>query len=315
VQRYKRKVLEYFADVYSGKFTAQILSAFSKHLTKSYIQEIGWQQELAPCCGIGWATARWPAGPTSAEALVSSQPPQTMGAHRHTLGSGRTVESIAVAANADGTLDALQMVTNDAASGVRHVEMLTRCSRKPTTLARRLVARRCGEPEFVGQRCNAAVDGAPYGGLTLYGLWHLNGKTVSVFAGGLDCGDFHRHQRRGVRALRRRRLGRHRLRPVHGGVRVDGLALTQIVVASPTTDGQIVRPHCRRSGARNGPALGKTRQSYVRGQVINTAGCRSARRFAKLDPQYVQERGGPALTARQHLRPASTGRARRRQQL
>jgi hypothetical protein len=128
------------------------------------------------------------------------------------------------------------------------------------------------------------VAGAPYGGLTINGLWHLNGKTVQVFAGGLDCGD------RGPGTV-----GFTDFTVANGSIFVpygDGvgagsgrglftaafaaaLPLTQIVVGfTYNSDGQLVRPIMpAETGARNGPALGKMRRTHrVAPLLSNTLG-------------------------------------------
>lgn len=189
VQRFGRKIMEYFADVFSGKFSAPNLTERSKHLTVSGIAELAYQQELAP---IAWARRGDGAliGFTyKRESLVSSQGPTFVAAHRHTLGSGRIVESICVGPSFDGTLDTLSMVTNDVATGVRHIELMT------DLLDEGFALTAC---KFLDDHIiptSTSIDlttsgSAPYGSLILNGLWALNGKTVSAFIAGLDCGDY-----------------------------------------------------------------------------------------------------------------------------
>src|SRR6516225_4775686 len=54
VQKFQRKIMEYFADVFSGKYTAPHITFYSKHLTAGFggVQEIAYQQEFNP---IVWA--------------------------------------------------------------------------------------------------------------------------------------------------------------------------------------------------------------------------------------------------------------------
>jgi hypothetical protein len=115
------------------------------------------------------------------------------GWHRHEHGDSRTFESIAVSSTPTdtGLGETLYAVTNqpdvdDDDFGVRWVEMLS--------------------PEFddCSDDCDAFfIDGSAVPantsiltggdtptGIRLYGYWHLNGKTVSAFIGGLDLGDF-----------------------------------------------------------------------------------------------------------------------------
>lgn len=185
VQRHARKILEYFPDVFSGRFIAPNLSTYGKHLSKSGIAEIRYQSELLP---VMWARMNdlSLAGVTyKRSSLFSSQPPDFMGWHRHDLGSGRKVESIAVGPSMNGELDNVAMVTNDTVTNIRHVELMTDVFE-------------VNDPITHGWFLDDAV--VPTGGtvtviagvstLTLYGLWHLNGKTVTASVAGLDCGDY-----------------------------------------------------------------------------------------------------------------------------
>lgn len=304
VQSYKREIIEYFADVYSGKFTAGDLTERAKHLTKSYVQEIAYQPETTSTlwarCGdgtlIGCTYKR--------RSLVSSQPPDVCGWHRLTLGSGRTIESLAAAATADGLLPTIAVVTTDD-SGVRHVEFLTKMVEETDDLAAAWLLDDAVTPTSITQ--SAATASAPYGGLTINGLWHLNGETVDVSAAGLDCG----------------RIGDNsttvqRFTVANGAIFVpygDGVSsgsgdgrftadyvlsipTSQIVVGfTYTSDGQIVRPALPvESGARNGPAFGKTRrtQRYAV-QVAKTAGLSIGTEFATLHPVLFKDAAGAAL--------------------
>jgi len=184
VQRFQRKLLEYFPDIFSGRYLAPNLSFTGKHLTTSGIAEIRYQDELAPLiwvrnndgslCGLTYKRT----------SLMSSQAADFVGWHRHVLGSGRLVESIATAPSSDGLLDTLALVTNDPVTDVRHVEVMEKIFD-------------VGDAIVDGFFCDDAI--IPTGGLivgtdvgltlTFYGLSYLNGKTVSISCGGLDCGD------------------------------------------------------------------------------------------------------------------------------
>lgn len=185
VQRFVRKVLEYFPDVFSGRYIAPNLTQYAKHLTTPGIAEIRYQQELLPVLWSRCVDGTLIGASYKRSSLFSSQPPDFIGWHRHDLGSERDVESIAVGPSADGTLDTLAMVTNDAEVGVRHVEFMESVFDVDS-------------PITSGWFCDDAI--VPSGGtivaagvnstLTFYGLWHLNGETVTVWCGGIDVGDF-----------------------------------------------------------------------------------------------------------------------------
>src|SRR5262249_5805314 len=183
VQAFKKELLEYFADVYSGKFSAKDLAFTVKHLVKSGIQEIGYQQETIPIlwarCGDG-SLIGFTYGRTS---LLSSQAPDYAAAHRHALGSGRIVESICIAGNTDGTLDALTMVTSDGTT--RQVEVLTNFPTETDTLASAWLLDSAVAVQATFGFLPTVIP--PYGGILLLGMAHLGGKEVSGFWSGLEC--------------------------------------------------------------------------------------------------------------------------------
>lgn len=267
VQRYARKIMEYFSDVFSGKFTAPNLSKNAKSVTKSGIQEIAYQQELAP---ILWErnTDGSLAGITyKRDTLMTSQGPTFYGWHVHTLGTGRLVESLTVGPSVDGTLDALSIVTNDPTTNIRFFEVLTNIADEGNTLQQSWYVDAGIVPSsYVVQV--AGFAGSAYGGVTLNGLWLHNGKTVSAWLGGLDTGDYVVSNGSifvpfgdGFGGI-----------PTSSVNRTDqGLytrawlnANSQMVVGfSFTSQGQIVRPAGQaESGSRQGPSLGDPRHHH-----------------------------------------------------
>lgn len=304
VQKFGRKIMEYFADVQSGKFTAPNLSVYSKHLTAGDIQEIAYQQELAPI--IWWRTGGGLLrGMTyKRDTLATAQGPTFIAAHRHLLGSGRTVASLAVGASVNGNVDSLYMVTADS-NGVYHVEMMTNLLDEGFTIA---------DVWFVDDGIvpssftisSASTGPAPYGGITLNGLWAHNGETVSAYLIGLDCGDF--TVTNGSIFV-----------PFGDGVSAgsgDGLFTLDLVApyvnVQPlpmcvgftfTSDGQLVRPATAAdSGARAGPAFGKKRrvQQYIAqlyGAVNGSIEFGAA--FDRLKTANLRTKGGQAYTKQQ----------------
>jgi hypothetical protein len=256
VQRFNRKVMEYFADVFSGKFTAPNLSDRAKHLTVTGIAEIAYQQELAP---ILWGR-RNDGGLVGAtykrDTLMTSQGPTIIGWHRHQLGSGRSVESICVGPSVDGNLDTTSMITNDPNSGIRHIEVMTDLLDEGFTLTD------CWFLDNGIVPTSTSVQSAPTGGvngsLLVNGLWPHNGKTVSAFIAGLDCGDY--IVSNGSITV-----------PFGDGTKVgtaNGLftatlvnsfrALPAVVGFTYNSDGQLVRPISPAdTGAQSGPGFAK----------------------------------------------------------
>jgi len=216
-------------------------------------------------------------------AIATAQPPDFYAWHRHELGSGRAVESICAGPSVGGDLDTVTMVTNDTASGIRHVELLTDTPNENAAMADAWFLDGAVNPaSLIGP--TAPTDGAPFGGVILNGLWHLNDKTVQVFAGGLDCGDLGDYSTSpsdflvtngscfvpfgdGVTAGAGRGLFTQTF--------LASLSLSQIVVGfTYNSDGQITRRNePAETGARNGPAFGKKRRVHRYAMLLaNTRG-------------------------------------------
>jgi hypothetical protein len=307
VQRYARKLLEYFPDVYSGKFSAPNLADKAEHLTAAGVAELAYTSAVTP---IIWGrdTAGSLFGITyKRDSLASSQPPTFYGWHRHALGSGRIIESICSGPSVGGNLDALTMVTNDPATNVRHVEILTDTPNELSALANAWQLDDAVNPSLTVSSDIPIPLTAPYGGLTLSGLDHLNGKTVQVFAGGLDCGDIGDNNplfsdftvSNGAVFV-----------PYGDGVSAGtgkglftkafaaALLPSQIVVGFTfTSQGQLVRPVAQAdTGARNGPAFGKLRRIHrMAAQVVNTLGLWVGTDFTKLVPAPFKQKNTKAI--------------------
>ena len=309
VQKFRRKVLEYFADVFSGKYSARNIYSNGEIVTKPFVAEIAYQQELIPTVWARMDDGTLAACTYSRTSLVSSQE-ATAGASRHTLGSGRKVESITMGATADGNLDSLALVTNDPATGVRHMEIMSRTWEENDPLAGAWFLDNAVRPSSTVASATPAV-GAPYGGMTMNGLWHLNGKTVQVFAGGLDCGD-PGEQKPIVDFLV---TNGSLFVPFGDGISAGSGAgqFTQVFATAAaaantilvgftfTSDGQVLPPYAREdTGARSGPGAFKTiRSAYYGVKVYDTAGLSIGTDFAKLLPVLFKDATNRALAAGQ----------------
>lgn len=183
VQAYGRKLIEYFPDVFSGKFTAPNLAEKWKHLTVSGIVEIAYQQELAPIVWLRLANGNLVGATYKRDTLMTSQGPTFIGAHRFVPGSGNLVTSICVGPSESGVVDALSLVTQDQNTGYYHVELLTDLWDEGDTLVGSWFLDNAIMPSSYSE-----VSGSQ--GLNLNGLWHLNGYTCTAFINGIDCGDW-----------------------------------------------------------------------------------------------------------------------------
>ena len=195
IQKFARKLVEFFADVFSGKYTAPNLSERAKHLTVNGIAEIAYQQELAPTLWSRLNLGGLIGAIYKRDTLMTSQGPTMIGWFRAQLGSGRLVESISVGPSAGGNLENLSMITNDPSTGVRHVELMTDLLDEGFALPNAwylddaIIPSSTSAAAVVTHNPPQAGD-TPYGGLVLNGLWDHNGKTVTAFIAGLDCGDY-----------------------------------------------------------------------------------------------------------------------------
>ncbi len=249
VHRYKRKVMEYFADIFSGKFSAPDIAEAAKHLANRGIEELAYQQELSPVIWARCSDGSLIGCSYKRVSLMSSQGPTFAGWHPHQLGSSRTVESICSGPSTDGARDTLAMVTTDS-SNVRHVEFLTDLWQEGGDLTNAWYLDDAVVPTYTQDIVLGGVSS-----FQMFGLWHLNGETVSVFAGGLDLGEHLVTDGACSVAYGANALFTTDFVSSFGG------NMPVVVGYSYTSKGQIVRPATpAESGARSGPAAGKKRR-------------------------------------------------------
>lgn len=263
-QTHRRKVMEYFADVYSGKFSAPNLSLTAKHLSLRGVAEIAYQKETSPTIWVRCDDGSLIGATYKRDSLMSAQGPTFVAWHEHTLGSGRTVESICNGLSTDGLVDTLTMITNDPTTNVRHVEMLTPMPQDGLTLPDSwflddaIVPTATQSLQVGNDRC-----------FRLFGLNYLNGKTVTVWAGGLDCGDY-------VVASGLVNVPFIKANALFTEAFVASFTAGIVVVVgfNYRSRGQMVRPATPPdAGTRMGQALGDTRRSNViKALLTNTQG-------------------------------------------
>lgn len=310
VQSYKRELLEYFADVFSGKFTAQDLTWSAKHLTTSGIQEIVYQQELAATIWSRMGDGSFTGITYKRKTNMSSQEPEMRAWHRHTSAGGHLVESIALCTTQDGLLPTLALISLDPNSQTRHVEVLSKMPEEGDAIGSQWLLDHGINPTSVSSS-STPVTNAPYGGLTVNGLWFLNGQTVQATANGFDCGN--RGGTPGNEMFTDFFVTNGSLFiPYADGVSAGpcagkftqafaaGLSLSQIIVGvTYTSQGQIVRPSTpAESGSRNGPPFGKIRREHWNIiQVVNTAGLSWGTNFSNLLPILFKDASGAPLAA------------------
>lgn len=292
VQKFKRKLLEFFSDVFSGRICAPDLSTNWKHLTRPFVEEIAYQQELVPVVWSRLGDGTLVGMTYKRDSLMSSQGPTFAAGHRHTLGSGWLVKSIATGSNDLGTLDALTMVTYDSATNVYHVEQLTDLFEEGAQKSKAWFLDSAVRPTSW-----ETVDVAGVLSFRLSGLWHLNDKTVMAYIGGLDCGDY---------VVSNGSINIPLEGDPNGLLTADFITtsfntggLDMLVGFDFTSQGQLVRPATmQESGARDGPALGKERRTHLAALLLqDAAGVYVGTDFTKLRPCLFKTPGGSvALT-------------------
>lgn len=289
VQKHKRRLMEYFADIFSGKFASPNLTYKAQHITAPGIAEIRYQQDSMPVVWVRLADNTLVGLTYKRDSLISKDGPTISGAHRHTHGASRTVESLAVGPAGDGgELEALSAITSDGT--YRYVEIMGQVFGEEDDLS-------------TAQYLDAAIAAASYvdlgATLKVNGLWGLNGKTARVCVGGLDGGS-------AVVAS-----GSVTLTYGDG---IENLFTAEYVAsfagACPifagfafTSQGQMLRPNAPiESGARQGPGFGKTRRSHrVAASIVNAlSGAISfGTTFTKLQPALFKVRNSARLSQAQ----------------
>lgn len=303
VRRYGRKLMEYFADVFSGKFSAPNLAERAQHIPRAGIAEIAYTDGMTPIIWGRNNDGTWFGITYKRDALTTSQGPTYAAWHPHSLGSSRIVESITGGPSVDGDLDSVTMVTNDATTSIRHVEVLTDTPDELTELADCWFLDDAVNPTSVSSVTTKVSDAAPYGGMTINGLWHLNGKTVQVFAGGCDCGD-----QGDLDAIVDFVVANGSIFVPYGDGISSGsgagqftaafataLPLTQIVIGfTYKSRGQLVRRiEPQESGSRSGPALGLLRRNHRASFLLsNSLGLCMGTDFDKLEPMLFKQEDG-----------------------
>jgi hypothetical protein len=300
VQRYTRKIMEMVANVFSGKYNAPNLALTAKHLTGSGIAELAYQEELAPLiwarCNDGSLISctyrRVTAFQTDNPALLN-EPSTFAGWARHALGSGRTVISITKTPTPGGASDQLAMVTNGI--GFHAVELMTNLFDVEDTIYDAFFV----DTAIVPTAAKTVAYGAiPVTYTRFYGLTYATGTTVSVWAGGLDCGDFVVQAGGFVDVPYGSAGGLYSASYLAGlvaagydgvtnMVMLDGSLPIPVAVGNTyTSQGQIVRPAIgQEAGAQNGPAQGKNRRvQMITSLLQNTQGISFGTSFSTVLP-------------------------------
>lgn len=299
VQRRGQKIMEFLADVYSGKFVGKNLSEYGRDLCLDGVEEIAYTQEIDP---IIWS--RTGAGNLNGlsyhrTSIFSATPPDLMAWHEHSLGSGRVIESIAASASLNGQLDVLTLITNDPETGIRHVEIMTPLFDENSTIF---------DAWFLDDAVVPVSGLITNGGVNFYGLSHLNGKKISVWAAGLDCGDFTvaggfvsvPFGSAGGLFTQRYLTQVSSLDSYQYGVPITDstgnlvVNIPAVVGFTYTSQGQLLRPVAQdQTGSPTGPAFGVFRRPNMIGVLMNKSqGVSFGTDFVHMHPAILVTDGG-----------------------
>lgn len=287
-QTQQHKIMEYFSDIFSGKFSAPNLTEKAMHLATRGIAELAYQKGTTPVLWARCLDGSLIGAAYKRDSLMQSQGPTYIAWHLHTLGSGRTIESIAVGPSAAaagtpaGLLDTLAILTTDV-SGVRHVEFMTGLFEETTSESAAWHL-----DNAVSATVTAGFISGPATGVRLSGLWHLNGKTVNAFVGGVDCGQC-------IVANGSTFVPYITSNPLFTSTLIASFSGTVPAVVGYVynSDGQIVRPAtAQETQARLGPTIGtKRRADQYAALAVNTQDISFGTSFDHLKPAQFRTPG------------------------
>lgn len=298
VQRYRRQLNEFLADAYSGKFVGPEMSELNRKAVAPGVAQLAYQASQVPIIWSRLDDGTLSGATYRRTSMISTQPPDMLGWHQHVLGSDREVIDISSGPAADGTLDALTLITEDATTGYHQVEVLSRVLEEEDDNL---------DAQYVDAGLVPLLGQTDSGNLRLYGLWPLNGQTVTVWAAALDCGDFTVTDGYVDVPLTKpftldwftqlRPFDSDLATPVLDGT--TSYSIPAVVGFTYTSQGQLLRPIAQdQTGAQLGPAFGKfKRTDHVGVQLVLSRGVSFGTDFTttSLKPAILQTDGGRVL--------------------
>lgn len=299
IQRYQRKLMEYFGDVFSGKLVSFNIALKAQDLTAPMLDTIAYQQSLTPVIWARREDGVLVGCSYKREGLFSTQPPTFVGWHQHALGSERLVTNIVVGPSTDGTSDTLALVTRDG-SNLYYVEFLTNIFQEADTSLNAWFVDSGIQPYYAIITINGVQN------LWLLGLWGLEGGEVDVYAGGMDLGTYNVSGGQ-VFIPFTSNLGNGQFTTSYVNSFINAVntvifpqtpGYMPIVVGySYTSQGQLVRPvEPQETGARLGPATGKIRRVHrFAASLVNTFGISFGTLFSNLHAAILKTYPGNTI--------------------
>jgi hypothetical protein len=289
IQRYGRKIIEYFTDIFSGKFTAPNLMENAMHLStrESPFVELAYQQNLTPTIWARTSTGQLRGCAYKRDTLMTSQGPTSKGWHKHTLGSGRSIVSMSIGPTPDGTSDTLAITTAPPVGDVYHTCFMTPIFEETAVSTSAMFL-----DEAITNVAYAVVTINGVVNLQISGLWYLNGYNCDVFAGGYDLGTY---------AVANGQMNVPLTAALQASSGFSAAVVATFNGTMPiavgftyTSQGQVVPPDSpEQSGAQLGPALGKLRRVHeFAARLVNTQGISWGTDFGRLHAWTFTNIGG-----------------------
>lgn len=223
---------------------------------------------------------------------TATETPAFVAWHKHDLGHGRRLQSIAVGPDGDGELDGLGMLTTDGNANY-FVEGMTNIFDEGENINNAWFVDGGLVPDSAYEDTVSAVVG-----IRFTGLWYLIARSVAVVAFGLDLGDYvveadgtifvpygsgtapdsfdYTAPGAGAYLFTAAYIASNLVTeaPLNGGISYGDGYIPCVVGHTFTSQGQTLRPIApEQAGARTGPAFGALRRShYIKTLLHNTIG-------------------------------------------
>lgn len=291
VCRKSSKIVEYVGAGENGKFAGANLSLKAKHLTRAGVEQLVYQQEPVPIIW-GMDVQGDLFGITyKRENPFATQEPTFAGFHWHRPGNGRGFSSICIGPTADGQTDALTMVSVNSITDPDYpLYWVEGLSQIPSELM--FLNESANLDSYIVPSTADFISGTP-DKIRLYGLWPHAGKEVTVWAAGIDMGEYTvsstgtidldldvagslfttaRVELLSARYQAGTTWNGHAVHIANFGVDYGGIPV--VVGFNYESQGQITRPLAsEETGSTIGPALGETRRSaQISALLYNTQG-------------------------------------------
>lgn len=312
VQRYGRNVMEFLADVFSGKYSAPTINTHAKHLSRSGIIEMAYQQGITPTI---WALKEDGTLAGVAYKRLSSfvtEEPSYSAWFRVTPGKAQTFVSICTNSREDGSIDGLFTVVHDTAASAYRIELMTPIPEDDVTFPNSWFL----DDATFASGGYVTTESTKHG-IRIYGLWHLEGQTVRVFMGGIKFGTYLVADGSCFVPDEDAAVTFNSTPPISTAYKSSSFVNSRVSVGSGGTtyeivilagleynsDAQILRPgQAVEAGSQNGPPFAKIRRGHQFGALILNA-VRGAisfgTKYTALRPALFQSPGGTAYTSAQ----------------